>query len=43
MGDFNFHVDDSANPRANAFLQLLRDFGLKQHISQRFEHLFYAL
>ena len=34
MGDFNFHVDDSANPRANAFLQLLSDFGLKQHISQ---------
>ena len=33
MGDLNFHVDDSSDHRATAFLQLLSDSGLKQHVS----------
>ena len=31
-GDFNFHVDDTANPDAQAFVDLLTAFGLQNHV-----------
>ena len=32
-GDFNIHVDDPADPHATAFLHLLSDTNLIQHVS----------
>ena len=33
LGDFNFHVDDLANPQTARFLDLLDCYNLKQHIT----------
>ena len=32
-GDFNLHIDDIANPDAQAFLDLLTVFGLQNHVT----------
>lgn len=32
VGDFNIHVDNPGNPKANEFLSLLNSFGLSQHV-----------
>ena len=34
VGDFNFHVDQAADPDARKFLGFLESFNLKQHVSQ---------
>jgi hypothetical protein len=33
-GDFNFHINDSSDPAASCFLQLLETFNLKQHVRE---------
>ena len=32
LGDFNIHVNDTSNPNANIFLDMMTALGLKQHV-----------